>query len=124
MSSVLGPQTTRLITMQSAATANGNGTAAQVDGCTGAQQVEVAETNGGTCTLAIQGSFDGTNWYAVGYQQVDNIPTPARAVANIAVAASSRHVYQVLDPYNFIRTVISGIAGSAHVTTKVYAVPA
>jgi hypothetical protein len=120
----LGAQVTAFLTMQNAATSNGNGTVATVDGYNGAQQVEVAETAGGTCTLAIQGSFDNTNFYAVGYQQVDNTTTPARSVGNISVAASTRHVYQILDPYKYLRTVISAIAGGGTVTTKVYLEPA
>lgn len=110
--------------MQNAATANGNGTPAQVSGYTGAQQVEVSETAGGTCTLTLQGSFDGANWYSIGYQQVDGLATLARAVAAISVTANMRHVYQILDPYPQVRAVISSIATGGTVTARMYAVPA
>ena len=109
--------------LQNAATANGNGTPVYVGGFTGAQQVEVRETGGGTCTLALQGSFDGTNWYAAGYQQVDGVASPARATANISVTANMAHVYQVLDPYPQLRAVVSASA-SETVTVKLYMVPA
>jgi hypothetical protein len=104
------------------ASANGNGSTLGVGGLDTAQQIEVAETNGGTCTRALQGSFDGTNWYAIGYQQVDNTASPARAVANISVTANSRHVYQLLDPYLQVRAVISSVATSPSVTVRLYAV--
>lgn len=108
------------------ATANGNGTPAVVDGNTGAQQVEIVESGGGTCTVALQGAFDGSSgakWYAVGYQQIDAVATPTRAVANISVTANSAHVYQVLDPYAQLRAVISA-SSSETVTIRVYCIPA
>ena len=110
--------------LQTAATANGNGVTAEIAGYTGAIQVEVNETAGGTCTLALQASFDGTTWYAVGYQQIDNIAALARAVSNVSVTASMKHVYQILDPYPQLRAVISAIAGNAAVTVRAYCVPA
>lgn len=103
------------------ASANGNGITANVAGFDAAIQVEVVENNTGTVTLALQGSFDGTNWYAVGYQQVDNVAAPARAVATIAVTQNSKHVYQVLDPYPLYRAVLSSIS-SATVKVRLYAV--
>lgn len=108
--------------LQNAATTNGNGTSIEVEGFLAAQQIEVAESAGGTCTLALQGSFDGTNWFAAGYQQIDNTASLTRAVANISVTASSRHVYQLLDPYPQVRAVVSAVAGGATVTVKLYAV--
>ena len=104
------------------ATANGNGNNADTFGIDSVINVEVNESNGGTCTLALKGSFDGTTWYAVGYQQIDNTATPARAVANISVTASSKHVYQILDAYPTYQAVISSIAGSANVTVRAYTV--
>lgn len=107
------------------ATANGNGTVLEGYGYTGAVQIEVNETAGGTCTLALQGSFDGgANWYAVGYQQVDSITVPARSVANVSVVASSKHVYQILDPYPVYRAVISAVAGGCTLFVRAYLVPA
>lgn len=123
MSSLL-PQAGVILVMQSSATTNGNGVAQDILGYNGALQVEILETTGGTATVALQGSNDESNWYAVGYQQVDGVTSPTRSVAAISVTANSAHVYQVLDPYCSLRAVISGIAGGATITARVYAVPA
>lgn len=120
----LDQQLSQLQYMQNAATANGNGTPVPVAGYTGAQQVEIVESGGGTCTVTLQGSMDGTNWYAVGYQQVDAVASPARSVSAISVSASAKHVYQVLDPYEQLRAVISAVANGAVVSARVYMVPA
>jgi len=107
--------------LQNAATANGNGVSAITNGYDQTIQMEVVEANTGTVTLNIEGSFDGTNWYAVGYQQVDNTAAPTRAVAAIAVAQNTKHVYQVLDPYPLYRARLSSIS-SATVTVRVYCI--
>ena len=104
------------------ATANGNGSAADSSLFLQAQIVEISETNGGTATVTLEGSFDGTNWYSVGYQQTDAISSLTRASGGISVTANSRHVYQVLDPYPQIRARISSLASSANITAKLYAV--
>ena len=116
-------QDSRILTMQSAATANGNGDPAETSGVNGAVQVEVVEANTGTVTLNLEGSFDGLNWYAVGYYQIDNTATLTRIVAPIAVAQNSKHVYQVLDPYPQVRARLSSISG-ATVTVRAYCIPA
>jgi hypothetical protein len=105
------------------ATANGNGNVVYTAGYNGAIILEIQETAGGTATVALQGSFDKNTWYAVGYQQIDNIATPARAVANLAVAASVGHVYGVIDRYPFMRAVLSAVAGGAAVIVRLYCVP-
>lgn len=125
----LDEQAYGLTTLQNAATANGNGTAAIVGGYTGAIQVEIVESGGGTATVALQGALAqpgaaSPNWYSVGYQQIDGLATLARSVSAISVAANSKHVYQVLDPYVLLQAVLSSVAGGAVVTVKVYAVPA
>lgn len=104
------------------ATANGNGSPSDTSLFLEAQIIEIAETNGGTATVTIEGSFDGTNWYSAGYQQTDSIASLTRASGGISVAANSRHVYQVLDPYPQLRARISSLAASANVTAKLYAV--
>jgi hypothetical protein len=106
-------------------TASGPGQIQQVDGYLGAQQLEVVEMAGGTATLTIQGNMDGNpsgNWYSVGYQQVDNQATPTRAVTGISITAYSAHIYQILDPYRFIRVVLSSMTGGATVYARVYLV--
>lgn len=108
--------------LQTSASATGNGTNLEVDGVTGAIQLEVAETNGGTATVNFEGLFDAANWYLVGYQQVDATASPARAAAALSVLANSRHVYQLLDPYPLMRARISAVATSPSVTVKGYIV--
>lgn len=102
--------------------ANGNSANQDTNGFLSAQQIEIVESNGGTATLTIQGTFDGTNFYSCGYQLVDNTASPARAVAGIAVTANSRHVYQVLDPYPYLRINVASVASSPVLTVKLYAV--
>ena len=111
-----------VVVLQNAATANGNGTPINADAFLTAQQVEIAETAGGTATVTLQGSFDGTNWYSAGYQQVDAIASLTRSVSGVSVTANSRHVYQLLDPYPQIRAVLGSVAGGANVTVKAYLV--
>jgi hypothetical protein len=107
------------------ATANGNGFPHSTAGYTGALQVEVVESAGGTATLAFQGSFDGgSNWYAVGYYQVDGNATLTRTVTSVSVTANMAHVYQLLDPYPEMRAVLSSVAGGATVVARIYCVPA
>lgn len=118
----LNAQITSLLTMQNQATSNGNGQAVSVDGYNGLQNVEILEFAGGTGTITLQGSYDAANWHSVGYQQVDGVAAPSRAVAPISVTADSAHVYEVLDGYRYLRAVISNIA-SAQITARVYTMP-
>jgi hypothetical protein len=115
---------TSIQTLQSAAAANGNGTPAQTDGLDAAQQVEIVETNGGTCTVTFEGSFDGkfTNVYAIGYYQVDGTATLTRTVTGVSVTANSAHVYQLLDPYPQVRARISSVASTPSVTVRMYGI--
>ena len=106
------------------ATANGNGTPHNSDDFIGAQIVEIRETAGGTATVTLQGSFDGTNWYSLGYYQTSGNATLARAAGGISVTANSKLVYQVLDPYTQIRARISSVAGGATVIVRGYLVGA
>jgi hypothetical protein len=111
----------KIITLQNAVTTAGNGAVASVSGYGGAQNVEIVEGQGGTATVTLQGSFDGTNWYSVGYQQIDATASPARAVIGISVTSSSKGVYQVLDQYPMLRAVVSAVTG-AKITAKLYQV--
>lgn len=113
--------TTTTYLLQNAATANGNGDTFDAYGYDSAIQMEVVEGNTGTVTLNFEGSFDGSNWYAVGYQQVDNVTVPSRAVSAVSVAQNSKHVYQILDPYPQYRARMSSIA-SATLTVRAYGV--
>ena len=94
------------------ATVNGNGTTADCKGYATAQILEIFETQGGTCTITIQGSYGGPNWYTVGYEQLDGQATLTRSVSAISVTANSAHTYKILDSYNLIRAVITSISGA------------
>lgn len=106
--------------LQTAQTGNANGVALASDGYK-TLFLEVAEANVGTATLNLEGSYDGTNWYAVGYQRVDAQASPARAVTGFSVTQNGRFVLQVLDQYPNFRARTSGNSGS--VTVKAYALP-
>ena len=112
------------IQLQSAATANGNGANGDLSGYDGSAAIEVLQTGTGTCTLTLQGSYDGINWYNVGYMQVDNVANPVRTVAALGVtAAPYAHVYVLLDTYNLYRAVISATAGSLALTAVLRGMP-
>jgi hypothetical protein len=85
--------------------------------------VEISETNGGTATVTLEGSFDGTNWYSVGYQQIDATASPSRAASGISVSANTRHVYEVLDRSPYFRARISSPSTTPKVTVRLYALP-
>lgn len=107
----------------SGAATNGNGTVIDAAGIDAALQIEIQEVGGGTATVTLQGSFDGTtNWYGIGYQQVDGAAAPTRAITAITVAANSKHVYQTLDPYPLVQAVLSAVAGGAQVIVRAYSV--
>jgi hypothetical protein len=105
--------------------ANGNGVIGETSGITGTIMMEVVENGGGTATLNIEGAMDQTftNNYIVGYQRVDGQAALTRAAAALSVTAALKGVYQILDPYPFIRARISAIAGGAAIIVRLYAVP-
>jgi hypothetical protein len=99
---------TLTVLLQSAATIDGNGTIANVDGYKGPITVEVKNTGGGTSTLNLEGSFDGSTWYTAGFQQFDATATLARSVTAISVTATTfAHAYSFLDPYKLVRARMS-----------------
>jgi hypothetical protein len=111
------------LVLQAAAAANGNGTVGDLTGYAGAATVELVNTGAGTCTVTIQGSFDGVNWYSAGYMHIDAIASPARSTSAIAVGATSAHVYAVLDTYNLYRAVIAAQAGALACTATLRGFP-
>ncbi len=117
-------QGTVLFPLQAAATADGTGTPAPTDGFNGAQMLEIQKSGSGTCTATIEGSYDGSTWYAAGYQQVDGVASPARAASGLAIGAGNvAHVYQVLDRYPQVRLRLSGTAGAISLSANLYAIP-
>jgi hypothetical protein len=108
---------------QSAASADGNGTVADVTGLAGTATLEIQNPGAGTANINLEGSYDGSVWYACGYAQQDNQATLTRAVAAIAVGATSNHVYAILDQYTKLRARQSGSAGGPSITATIRALP-
>src|SRR5206468_8641302 len=107
-----------------AATADGNGTPAEVGGYGASQEIEIEKTGTGTATATIEGSFDQTTWYAAGYEPIDAQATLTRSVTGISVLAGTfNHTYLVLDHYPFVRLRLSSTSGTIALTGKLYAVP-
>lgn len=119
-----GRETTKIETLQAAATAAVNGAISESGGWLGSIIAEIVESNGGTSTANInfEGSLDPTfaTAYAVGYQRVDATPTLARATATVAVTASLKQVFQILDPYPYLRARLSSPANGAIVTVRLF----
>jgi hypothetical protein len=117
----MGVPTGKVFVLQNAATANGNGLNMPAVGETSNILFEVQESAGGTATLTINGSFDGTSWYVIGYQKINATASPARAVTGISVTANLKAVYQALDYYPMYQAVISSIS-AATVLVRAYMV--
>jgi hypothetical protein len=100
-----------------------------VDGYNGAQVAEVVAvgTAGGQAvTFQLEGSLDNANWYIVGSQQVDATASPARAAAGITLTPGNgvtRHVYQILDAYKWLRINPTANTLGTGLTATLYAVP-
>jgi hypothetical protein len=101
-------------TGQSAASGDGNGQVINVGGYSGAITIEIVNAAGGTANIYIEGSIDGTRWYALGYQQIDGVSSLSRTTAAIAVGAGPgwQHLYALLDAVNYLRTRQQGSSSS------------
>jgi len=108
-------------TLQNAATTNVNGTAVDTSQFGNKILLEVQETAGGTATLTPEGSFDGTQWYALGFQPIGAQATLTRTVTAISVTANLKQTYQILDQYPQTRARLSGVT-AATVTVKLFGV--
>ena len=108
---------------QAAATADGNGTVADARGYAGQVQLELNNSGTGTTNANLEGSFDGSTWYSVGYAQMDAQANLIRTVGPIAVAGTSAHTYTALDTYSFLRVRLSGTSGSLSLTATLRAYP-
>jgi len=112
------------LTLQNGAIGNGNGTTVNTSGLNGAQMVQIDQTGTGSCTVNLQGSYDGVNFFNIGYYQVDGVAAIARAVAALSITAGPfHHAYQLLDYYPQVRAPISATAGTLACTVKLYGVP-
>ena len=113
-----------VVALQSAAAADGNGAYASVAGYSGPITVELTNSGTGTTSANLEGSFDGSTWYAIGFFQIDATAALVRSVSAISVTASTfAHVYSILDTYNLIRCRLSGSSGTPSVNATLRANP-
>lgn len=129
-------QTSATTTLQSGATANGNGTVGTPDGYNGALQLLISN-GAGTCTVNVEGSLDNfataQDILTLGvYKLADSTGTNTnRTILSgaIAVAANATALYAITDSYPYIRARISGASGLGAgtnvtgTTVKLYQVP-
>lgn len=128
---------TKTFTLQSHATANGNGTVAAADGYAGPLNLLIAN-GAGTCTVTVQGSFDNfattQNILTVGVTKLADSGAgvnTSRTLASgaLAVAANTSYLYQLADLYPYLRAVLSSASGLGAgtnltgCTVLLYAVP-
>lgn len=112
---------TSLLVLQANQSANANGTSVIMTGSSWAS-LEVIESNGGTATITVEGSYDGgANWYAIGVQRIDGQATVTRA-ASISVTANLKSVWQILDFYPQLRARTSSVATSPVINVRAYLV--
>ena len=97
-----------------------------VDGINGSLMLQIVEANVGAATVQVEGSYDSTYWFNVGYYVIVSADaaqaTLTRAVAGLAVAQNGVYVLQLLDAYPLLRARPSTNAGS--LTAGLYAIPA
>lgn len=124
-------QKSATVTLQSAATADGNGSVATSDGYNGALILLISNSTG-TCTVTIQGSFDNfataQDIMTIGLIKLADSANGVNVSRNpisgvISVAASTSYAFQLLDLYPYTRAVISGSLTLAGCTVKLYEVP-
>jgi hypothetical protein len=106
------------VALQAGATADGNGVVANVGGYSGPLTAEIVNSGTAASTITFEASIDGTRWYATGYQQIDAVANPVRTTGGITMAASTQHIYALLDSYNFIRARMSGTQAGANITVN------
>ncbi|HLJ67743.1 MAG TPA: hypothetical protein VKX16_10335 [Chloroflexota bacterium] len=111
------------VVCQAAATADGNGTVADLRGYAGQVQLELNNTGSGTTNANVEGSFDQSTWYSVGYAQMDGQTNLTRTAGAIAVAGNAAHTFTLLDTYSFLRIRLSGTSGSLTLTATLRAYP-
>ena len=121
-----GPIPSVVLTCQSLAVANGNGTAFDVSSYNGALNAVIAN-GAGTCTVVFEGSHDSrlvTNPGAVPSQNVavigvfelwqsDTGTVTSRSIAagSVSVAANTSYAYSLSDLYPYVRCRIASAAG-------------
>jgi hypothetical protein len=122
-------QAVQFVTLMSAVTDTTPSTPFEVAGNSGAKMVEIAAVGtvaGHAVTLQFEGSYDKTNWYLIGSQQVDATAAPTRTAAAFTLTpgnATLRHVYQLLDAYVWLRVNPTANTLGTGLTAKAYLVP-
>jgi hypothetical protein len=132
----LGKQLSETITLCSNVTATGGAGAVSFAGYNGSLMAEITAIGtsaGHAVTLAIEGSYDGTNWYTCGIQQLataaapgNGVTAPARAVTTGSIVAGNgtvRQSWQILDAYPYYQADPTANTLDTGVTVKVYAMP-
>jgi hypothetical protein len=94
-----------------------------ISGVSGPKEVEIVNTTAGTCTVQIQGSFDGVHWYGFGYHEIDGQTTTTRKVVPISIAANGTGVYLLEDNYKLVRAVQNSSSGSPSITATFHGYP-
>lgn len=120
-----------ILTLQSAASANGNGNVAVLDGADGVQQLFI-HNGAGTCTLTINGSLDPT--FATAQDTVvlglvklwdsgGGVNTSRSTVVSgaLSIAANTSYLYSIQDIMPYVQAVISSASGLASLTAQIYA---
>lgn len=72
-----------------------------------------------TCTYAIEGSADGTNWFAISYAEVATPDTGAVATFVITAAGTAHKILRVGQPWRYVRLTYSAntnVTNTADVT--------
>lgn len=96
--------------LSAAQTGNGQSTnIADRGGARGPALLKITTTVGATptCTYAIEGSADGTNWFAIAYADSATPTTIAVATFAITTATTVYKLLQVDQPWRFVRLTYS-----------------
>ncbi len=104
-------------------------TGISVDGYNGAQMVEVTAVGtvaAQAASFRFEGSYDNVNFYIIGMQEVDGVAAPTRVAAAATTTpgnGTTRTVWQLLDPYKYVRVNITANTLVTGLTASLYAVP-
>lgn len=96
--------------LSSAQTGNGQSTnIADRGGARGPALLKITTTVGATptCTYAVEGSADGTNWFAIAYADSATPTTVSVATFAITTATTVYKLLQVDQPWRFVRLTYS-----------------
>jgi hypothetical protein len=100
--------------------ANGNGVWTDLSGWK-VVYLEIIEGAGGTATLTIQGSLNGTQVYTLATAPVGG--ATITYTGTVAVTANQAIYYTLRDLAPLVRVNVAAVAGGASVSVNVYALP-